>query len=134
MEPVLWNSGCILPRDGYLGAVRELCARHGILLMFDEVITGFRLSLGGAQQFYAVTPDLATFGKAVGGGAPLSGVGFPGICARDADRAFSQRWRGTRARQRDGRAVDGRLSVARTLSPKKINNLGFLSFGDVKRR
>ena len=74
MEPVLCNSGCILPREGYLAAVRELCTRRGILLMFDEVITGFRLSLGGAQQFYGVKPDLATFGKAVGGGAPLSGV------------------------------------------------------------
>jgi len=74
MEPVLCNSGCIPPRAGYLAAVRELCARRGILLLFDEVITGFRLSLGGAQQFYGVTPDLATFGKAVGGGAPLSGV------------------------------------------------------------
>jgi glutamate-1-semialdehyde 2,1-aminomutase len=74
MEPVLCNSGCILPRPGYLQAVRDLCTARGILLMFDEVITGFRLSLGGAQQFYGVTPDLATFGKAVGGGAPLSGV------------------------------------------------------------
>ena len=74
MEPVLCNSGCILPRPGYLEQVRELCTSRGILLMFDEVITGFRLSLGGAQQFYGVKPDIATFGKAVGGGAPLSGV------------------------------------------------------------
>jgi glutamate-1-semialdehyde 2,1-aminomutase len=74
MEPVLCNSGCILPVEGYLQRVRELCTARGILLYFDEVITGFRLSLGGAQQFYGVTPDLATFGKAVGGGAPLSGV------------------------------------------------------------
>ena len=74
MEPVLCNSGCILPRPGYLDQVRELCTSRGILLMFDEVITGFRLALGGAQQFYGVVPDLATFGKAVGGGAPLSGI------------------------------------------------------------
>ena len=74
MEPVLCNSGCILPRAGYLQQVRELCTSRNILLMFDEVITGFRLSLGGAQQFYGVIPDLATFGKAVGGGAPLSGI------------------------------------------------------------
>jgi glutamate-1-semialdehyde 2,1-aminomutase len=74
MEPVLCNSGCILPVEAYLQRVRELCTARGILLYFDEVITGFRLSLGGAQQFYGVTPDLATFGKAVGGGAPLSGV------------------------------------------------------------
>src|SRR5207302_9894844 len=74
MEPVLCNSGCILPRPGYLDQVRELCTSRGILLIFDEVITGFRLSLGGAQQFYGVVPDIATFGKAVGGGAPLSGI------------------------------------------------------------
>jgi glutamate-1-semialdehyde 2,1-aminomutase len=74
MEPVLCNSGCIFPGDRYLQKVRELCDARGILLYFDEVITGFRLALGGAQQFYGVTPDLATFGKAVGGGAPLSGV------------------------------------------------------------
>ena len=74
MEPVLCNSGCILPRPGYLQAVRELCRKHGALLMFDEVITGFRLSLGGAQEHYGVVPDIATFGKAVAGGAPLSGI------------------------------------------------------------
>jgi glutamate-1-semialdehyde 2,1-aminomutase len=74
MEPVLCNSGCILPRPGYLEQVRDLCSRHGALLLFDEVITGFRMSTGGAQQHYGVIPDLATFGKAVAGGAPLSGV------------------------------------------------------------
>lgn len=74
MEPVQCNSGCILPEPGYLERVCELCSARGILLLFDEVITGFRMSLGGAQQHYGVTPDLATFGKAVGGGAPLSGV------------------------------------------------------------
>lgn len=74
MEPVLCNSGCLLPVDGYLARVRELCTRHGALLIFDEVITGFRIALGGAQAFYGVAPDLATFGKAVGGGLPLSVV------------------------------------------------------------
>ena len=74
MEPVLCNSGCILPRPGYLEQARRLCTERGILLIFDEVITGFRLSLGGAQDYYDVVPDLATFGKAVGGGAPLSGI------------------------------------------------------------
>jgi glutamate-1-semialdehyde 2,1-aminomutase len=74
MEPVLCNSGCILPRPGYLEGVQALCRKHGALLMFDEVITGFRISLGGAQEKYGVVPDLATFGKAVGGGAPVSGV------------------------------------------------------------
>ena len=74
MEPVLCNSGCLLPVAGYLEGVRDLCRRHGSLLIFDEVITGFRMGLGGAQQHYGVTPDLATFGKAVAGGLPLSVV------------------------------------------------------------
>jgi len=74
MEPVLCNSGCVLPRPGYLEQARRFCTERGILLIFDEVITGFRLSIGGAQEYYGVVPDLATFGKAVGGGAPLSGI------------------------------------------------------------
>lgn len=74
MEPVLCNSGCLLPEPGYLEGVRELTRQHGALLIFDEVITGFRLSTGGAQKFYGVTPDIATFGKAVGGGLALSVV------------------------------------------------------------
>ena len=74
MEPVLCNSGCVLPQPNYLAHVRDLCDLHGALLMFDEVITGFRMCRGGAQEFYGVEPDLATYGKAVGGGAPLSGI------------------------------------------------------------
>jgi glutamate-1-semialdehyde 2,1-aminomutase len=72
MEPVLCNSGCLMPRPGYLKGVQQLCRNDGALLVFDEVITGFRLHLRGAQAAFGVTPDLATFGKAVGGGAPLS--------------------------------------------------------------
>jgi len=72
MEPVLCNSGCLLPKPGYLPAAQELARRHGALLVFDEVITGFRMALGGAQSHYGVIPDLATFGKAVAGGLPLS--------------------------------------------------------------
>ncbi|MEX2263906.1 MAG: aspartate aminotransferase family protein [Bryobacteraceae bacterium] len=74
MEPVLCNSGCILPKPGYLEGVRDLCRKHGALLVFDEVITGFRMGPGGAQTAFGITPDLATFGKAVAGGAPLSVV------------------------------------------------------------
>jgi glutamate-1-semialdehyde 2,1-aminomutase len=74
MEPVLMNGGGILPKPSYLAAVRDLTRRHGCLLIFDEVITGFRLGPGGAQERYGVTPDLATFGKAIGGGATLSAV------------------------------------------------------------
>ena len=74
MEPVLCNSGCLLPRDGYLRAVRDICDRAGALLIFDEVITGFRMGLGGAQQAFGVVPDIATLGKALGGGVPVSAV------------------------------------------------------------
>ncbi len=71
-EPVLCNSGCIPPEEGFLEFLRDITARHGALLIFDEVITGFRLSLGGAQERYGVLPDLATYAKAVGAGTPLS--------------------------------------------------------------
>ena len=74
MEPILCNYGCCPPREGYLEGVRELCTRHDVLLCFDEVITGFRVALGGAQAALGVTPDLATFGKALAGGFPLSAV------------------------------------------------------------
>ena len=72
MEPVLCNSGCISPLPGYLAGVQELCRHHGCLLIFDEVITGFRLAPGGAQEYLSITPDLAIFGKAIAGGFPLS--------------------------------------------------------------
>ena len=72
MEPVMSNTGCILPQPGYLEGVRELCSEYGIVLIFDEVITGFRLDLGGAQAHFGVTPDLATFAKAMANGFPIS--------------------------------------------------------------
>lgn len=75
MEPVLGNIGPILPKEGYLEGVRRLTEDHGVLLIFDEVITGFRLSLGGAQTFYGVVPDLTTLGKVIGGGFPIGVVG-----------------------------------------------------------
>src|SRR5690606_25325850 len=65
----------ILPRDGYLQHLRELCTRHGALLIFDEVMTGFRVALGGAQERYGITPDLSTFGKIIGGGMPVGAYG-----------------------------------------------------------
>jgi glutamate-1-semialdehyde 2,1-aminomutase len=74
MEPILCNSGCLKPKQGYLEAVRQLTKEAGILLIFDEIITGFRVSEGGAQELLGVTPDLATFGKAVANGFPLSCV------------------------------------------------------------
>jgi len=75
MEPVLGNIGPVLPEEGYLQAARELTAEHDVLLIFDEVITGFRLSLGGAQKYYGVTPDLTTLGKIIGGGFPIGVFG-----------------------------------------------------------
>ena len=72
MEPVMCNNSCIPPLPGYLETVRELCTNYGIVLIFDEVITGFRLALGGAQSFFGVTPDLATFGKAMANGFPIA--------------------------------------------------------------
>lgn len=77
MEPILANTNCILPRPGYLEAARRLCDRYGALLIFDEVITGFRIALGGAQETTGVRPDLATYGKAIAGGFPLSMLAGP---------------------------------------------------------
>ncbi len=72
MEPILCNTGCIAPVPGFLEGAQALCRQHGCLLIFDEVITGFRVALGGAQSLLGVTPDLAVFGKALAGGFPLS--------------------------------------------------------------
>jgi glutamate-1-semialdehyde 2,1-aminomutase len=74
MEPVASNGGLIAPLPGYLESARQLTRDHGVLLIFDEVVTGFRLALGGAQERYGVTPDLATYGKAIAAGLPLSAV------------------------------------------------------------
>jgi glutamate-1-semialdehyde 2,1-aminomutase len=75
IEPIAGNMNCILPRDGYLAGLRELCTKHGALLIFDEVMTGFRVALGGAQALYGITPDLSTFGKIIGGGMPVGAYG-----------------------------------------------------------
>ena len=75
VEPIVGNANCILPRDGYLQHLRDLCTRHGAILIFDEVMTGFRVALGGAQQRYGIEPDLSTFGKIIGGGMPVGAYG-----------------------------------------------------------
>ena len=75
VEPVAGNMNCIPPREGYLEHLRALCTRHGAVLIFDEVMTGFRVALGGAQAHYGVTPDLTTFGKIIGGGMPVGAYG-----------------------------------------------------------
>ena len=86
MEPVAANGGLIPPAPGYLERARELTAASGPLLVFDEVVTGFRLARGGAQEFFGVTPDLAVYGKAIAGGLPLSAVaGRRGVMETVAD-------------------------------------------------
>ena len=75
IEPVVGNANCIPPREGYLQHLRALCSKHGALLIFDEVMTGFRVALGGAQARYDVTPDISTFGKVIGGGMPVGAYG-----------------------------------------------------------
>lgn len=74
-EPVYYNAGCILPEHSFLDALRQLTRDHGVLLIFDEVLSAFRMGPGGAQEYLGVTPDLCTLGKAVGGGYPLSVFG-----------------------------------------------------------
>jgi glutamate-1-semialdehyde 2,1-aminomutase len=75
IEPVVGNMGCVPPREGYLEAVRALTTKHGALLIFDEVMTGFRLARGGAQELYGIKPDITTLGKIIGGGLPVGGYG-----------------------------------------------------------
>ena len=75
LEPVVGNMGCVPPQPGFLETARRLCTQHGSVLIFDEVMTGFRVAYGGAQSLYGVTPDLTTLGKIVGGGMPLGAYG-----------------------------------------------------------
>ena len=75
VEPVAGNMNCVPPVPGFLEGLREQCDKHGVVLIFDEVMTGFRVSLGGAQGLYGITPDLTTFGKIIGGGMPVGCFG-----------------------------------------------------------
>ena len=75
VEPIAGNMGVVPPADGFLAGLRELCDRHGMLLVFDEVISGFRAAPGGAQQIYEITPDLTCLGKIIGGGLPVGAYG-----------------------------------------------------------
>ncbi|MGL5336526.1 MAG: aminotransferase class III-fold pyridoxal phosphate-dependent enzyme, partial [Enterovibrio sp.] len=75
VEPVAGNMNCILPQAGFLQGLRALCDEFGALLIFDEVMTGFRVALGGAQAYYNVRPDLTTLGKIIGGGMPVGAFG-----------------------------------------------------------
>jgi glutamate-1-semialdehyde 2,1-aminomutase len=75
VEPIAGNMGCIPPQTGYLQKLQDLCQHHGAVLIFDEVMTGFRVARGGAQELYGITPDLTTLGKIVGGGLPVGAFG-----------------------------------------------------------
>ncbi|MCC5943346.1 MAG: glutamate-1-semialdehyde 2,1-aminomutase [Bernardetiaceae bacterium] len=75
IEPVAGNMGCVVPKEGYLEGLRALCDKHGIVLIFDEVMTGFRLAPGGAQERLGVIPDMTTLGKIIGGGMPVGAYG-----------------------------------------------------------
>lgn len=75
VEPVVGNMGCVPPREGYLQGLREITRKAGSLLIFDEVMTGFRVAFGGAQELYGITPDLTTLGKIIGGGLPVGAYG-----------------------------------------------------------
>ncbi len=76
-EPIMANMGCILPKDGYLQKLRELTRKHNVLLILDEVVTGFRYAPGGCQEYYGIQPDISTFGKALGAGFPVGAVAGP---------------------------------------------------------
>ncbi|MBD2704267.1 glutamate-1-semialdehyde 2,1-aminomutase [Spirosoma sp. BT702] len=75
LEPVVGNMGCVLPEPGFLEGIRALCDKHGAILIFDEVMTGFRLAKGGAQERFGILPDLTTMGKIIGGGMPVGAYG-----------------------------------------------------------
>jgi len=75
IEPVVGNMGCVPPQAGFLSLVREVTAKHGALLIFDEVMTGFRIARGGAQEIYGITPDITCLGKIIGGGLPVGAYG-----------------------------------------------------------
>src|SRR5439155_5582939 len=75
VEPVAGNMGCVPPAPGFLEGLRKLCDEHGALLIFDEVMTGFRVSYSGAQALYNIKPDITTLGKIIGGGMPIGAYG-----------------------------------------------------------
>ena len=130
MEPIMCNQNVILPDPGYLEGVRRICTETGTILIFDEVITGFRVAPGGAQALLGVTPDLTVFGKAIANGLPVAAIvgqgrdhgpdgHAPGDARRHLQRASARHGRhgrdaegaggrlGPRAHRRAGQAADG---------------------------
>lgn len=74
LEPINYDAGCLLPDEGYIDLCRKLCDEYGVILFFDEVLTAFRIALGGAQEYFSITPDLCVLGKAFGAGMPISAI------------------------------------------------------------
>lgn len=125
-EPLMCNSGCIAPQPGFLEFLRDFTRSHGALLIFDEVITGFRLGLAGAQGFYGVIPDLATYAKAVGAGAPLSV-----LAGRQEYMELIERGKVVHAGTLNGNLIT--LSAARAALQKLMADSGSI-YGDLFRR
>ncbi len=113
-EPIVANNACIGPADGFLEAVRDACSAHGTLLIFDEIVTGFRVAAGGAQELFGVVPDLAVYSKAIGGGLPIAA--FAG--RRDVmDLIAVQRGQARRHVQRQPAVRHGRPAHAAAAGP-----------------
>ena len=123
LEPIPANAGLYFPRENFLEALREECTRHGALLIFDEVMTGFRVARGGAQELFGVRPDLTALGKVIGGGLPVGAFGGraeimdqlspdrPGLPGRNAFGKSAGDGRWSRATARTG--ADRWLDIAR---------------------
>jgi glutamate-1-semialdehyde 2,1-aminomutase len=126
VEPVIGNIGVVLPREGFLEALREVTERYGVVLIFDEVITGFRLGLGGAQEFYSVRPDLTTLGKVLGGGFPLAA--FAG--REDIMRLIAPSGRVYQAGTFSGNPI----SVAAGLATLRVLRNGKSFYADMEKR
>ncbi len=117
MEPLNVNGGCIAPAAGYLETVREMTRKNGTVLIFDEVITGYRLALGGAQERYGVTPDLTVLGKALGAGFPISAVSRQlGGHGSGGIRANGSRWH----LQRDPVCASAALTTINLLEARRM--------------
>jgi len=126
VEPVAYNMGCVLPKEGYLKALREMTEKYDILLIFDEIISGFRAAPGGAQEYYGVTPDMATFAKAIANGFPMSAVAAKREIM-EVTKPSSEKWTGGRVIY--GGVYNGSQSCLAAASA----TLEILRKGDVQR-
>lgn len=128
-EPVMGNTGPILPKQDYLKGLREITSQNGALLIFDEVITGFRLSLGGAQEYFGVNPDITTLGKIVGGGLPIGVFGASSEIMSSVSPSGPVYQAGTFA----GNPLSMSAGIAAIKSLEKINYDDLNSLGELMR-